>query len=128
MIPNLSDITYGENKDITTFLTDWSTIHLAMSVLFRPIVRTANGTYEIEKYVGIADRELMRQMPLDVVLGANLFFYRLLEELLKAIPNYLEQVAMDHKGQMQEESSKQTGEAMKKSILLLRETLEGLKK
>jgi hypothetical protein len=36
-IPKLDDITYGENKDVTSYINDWSDMHKAMAVLFRPI-------------------------------------------------------------------------------------------
>lgn len=132
MIPNLEEITYGENKDLTTYLSDWKNMHMAMAVLYRPIKKTFNGTYEIESYEGTSKtREGMKQMPLDIVIGANSFFYNLTEALLNAIPNYLEQVQRDSnlsKEQTQVVSTKQIGDPMTKSIALLRETLDGLKR
>ena len=130
MIPNLDEITYGENKDLMQYLGDWKTMHLAMSVLYRPITQTLGSTYSIEKYSGTREhREVMQHMPLDIVMSAQLFFYSLTEELLKAIPNYLERVALNsNKGQMQDQSIKQTGEAMMRYSASLRETLEGLRR
>jgi len=84
MIPNLDNISYGENKDIVAFLSDWKDMHLAMTVLFRPITKKADDTYAIEKYDGkLAHKDKMLNMPLDVVLGAQVFFYNLANELLK---------------------------------------------
>ena len=37
-IPNLEEITYGENRDLTGYINDWQTMHLAMAVSFRPIL------------------------------------------------------------------------------------------
>jgi hypothetical protein len=130
MIPNLDEITYGENKDLMQYLGDWKTMHLAMSVLFRPITQTLRSTYSIEKYKGTKEhRDVMQHMPLDIVLGAQLFFYSLTEDLLRAIPNYLERVVRNSsKEQMQDQSIKQTGEAMMKYSASLRETLEGLRR
>ena len=39
--------------------------------------------------------ELMKLTPLNVVLGAQVFFYNLGSELLKALPNYLERQAKE---------------------------------
>jgi hypothetical protein len=132
MIPNLEEITYGENKDLTTYLGDWKNMHMAMAVLYRPIKKTTNGLYEITTYEGTSKtREVMKQMPLNIVIGANSFFYNLTEALLNAIPNYLERVQRESnlsKEQIQEVSTKQIGDPMTKSIALLRETLEGLKR
>lgn len=131
MIPNLDEISYGENKDLTSYLSDWKSMHLAMAVLFRPITSTLGSTYSIEKYNGTKQgRDIMQHMPLNIVLGAQLFFYRLTEELLKAIPNYLERQVIKHKEdqQTQQEYTKQTGDDMMKCIASLRETLDGLTK
>tara|TARA_R110000796_G_scaffold23750_2_gene67987 strand:+ start:154 stop:801 length:648 start_codon:yes stop_codon:yes gene_type:complete len=129
MIPNLDEITYGENKDLMQYIGDWKTMHLAMSVLYRPITQTLGSTYSIEKYNGTKEhRDVMQHMPLDIVLGSQVFFSRLTEELLRAIPNYLERVVHNSKGQMQDQSIKQTGEAMMKYSALLKETLEGLRR
>ena len=138
MIPNLEEITYGENKDLVAYLADWKTMHMAMSVLFRPIDIKAGQTYSIEKYEGTSShRDIMIHMPLDIVMSAQSFFYNLTEALLHAIPSYLEQVQRESNSktvqsskdqQTQEEYIKQTGDPMMKSIALLRETLEGLKR
>ena len=132
MIPNLDEISYGENKDLTKYLGDWKTMHLAMAVLYRPVEDRLGKTYSIEKYNGTREhREVMQHMPLEVVLGAQLFFYRLTEDLLKAIPNYLERALnnnLKEDQQTQEESTKLTGEAMMKCIASLRETLGDLTK
>ena len=129
-IPNLEEITYGENKDLTQYLQKWDTMHLAMAVLYRPISITSFDTYNITKYSGTSnERDNMLDMPLDIVLGAQLFFYNLTKALLLAIPNYLEQVVEDKsKERMQGQSTKQTGEDMMNCIASLRETLGDLMK
>jgi len=120
-IPNLNDITYGENKDVTSYLNDWDSMHKAMSVLYRPIVNKLAQKYTIEGYEGTHKHsETMKQMPLGVVMGAMVFFYNLTNELLKAIPNYLEM--QTQKEQMNGQISAENGEAIKKYIHLLKET------
>jgi hypothetical protein len=125
-IPKLDDITYGENKDLTTYL-NWDDMHKAMAVMYRPIKQSLNGKYIIEDYKGSGKySEIMLEAPLGVVFGAMVFFWRLTNELLKAIPNYLETEAK--KEQMQGAISAENGEAIQKSIHLLRETLGDLQK
>ena len=124
-MPNLDDITYGENKDVTAYLNDWQTMHKAMSVLYRPIKQKLGARYLIEDYEGSHKySETMKQMPLGVVMGAMVFFYNLTNALLKAIPSYLERETM--KGQTTGAISAENGEAIKKYIHSLKETSEDL--
>ena len=123
-IPNLDDITYGENKDVTTYINDWQDMHKAMAVLYRPIKHTLGNKYTIEDYTGEEDVELFRDMPLSAALGSMVFFYNLTNELLKAIPNYLE----NQVEQMQGQTLVESGEALQRSIHLLKETLQDLTK
>jgi hypothetical protein len=89
-IPNLEEITYGENRDLTGYLNDWQTMHLAMAVSFRPITLKKGGKYLIEEYNGTsATAEIMRDCPLDIVQGMNIFFYNLINDLLNCIPKYI---------------------------------------
>ena len=91
-ISKLDSITYGENKDLTTYLNDFDNMHKAMAVMYRPIKHEQRGKYLIEDYEGSSKySEIMKQAPLSVVLGATVFFYNLTNGLLKAIPNYLEE-------------------------------------
>ena len=123
-IPNLDDISYGENKDLTTYVSDWKTMHRAMSVLYRPIELSRRGKYTIQEYEGTRESEQYKQMPLSVVMGAMVFFYNLTNALLKAIPNYLSKEMM--KEQMSGQISEENGEAIKNSIHSLKETLGDL--
>ena len=126
-IPNLDQITYGENKDVTTYINDWESMHKAMAVLFRPIKQKKGNKYLIEEYEGSHKHsEVMKDMPLNVVLGAMVFFYNLTNELLKSMPNYLEKQLM--KEQMHEAISQESGEAIQNYIHLLKQTLQDLKK
>ena len=126
-LPNIDEITYGENKDVTSYLNDWQTMHKAMSVLYRPINNKIGNKYLLEPYGGTHKHsELMKQMPLGVVFGAMVFFWTLTNDLLKAIPNYLQKEAQ--KEQMSGQISVENGEAIKKYTHLLKETLEDLQK
>ena len=126
-IPNLDQITYGENKDVTSYINDWETMNKAMAVLFRPIKQKKGNKYIIEEYKGSHKySELMKEMPLNVVMGAMVFFYNLTNELLKSMPNYLEKQLM--KEQMYEAISQESGEAIQNYILSLKQTLQDLTK
>jgi len=90
-IPKLDDITYGENKDISSYMK-WDTMHKAMAVMYRPIILKQRRKYLIEDYEGSHKySEIMKSAPMDVVMGAMLFFSNLMNDLLNYIPNYLEQ-------------------------------------
>ena len=111
-IPKLDSITYGENKDLTTYLNDFDNMHKAMAVMYRPITHEQRGKYLIEDYEGSAKySEVMKQAPLSVVLGATVFFYNLTNALLKAIPNYLEEEL-----QKESEDLLKSGEITKKQL------------
>ena len=126
-IPNLDEITYGENKDVTSYINEWGNMHKAMAVLFRPIKQKHGHKYLIEEYEGSHKySEVMKQMPLSVVLGAMVFFYNLTNELLNYIPSYLEKEVV--KEQMIGQISQENGEAIQNYIHLLKETLQDLKK
>jgi len=124
-IPKLDDITYGENKDITNYINDWGNMHKAMAVLFRPIEKKLSNQYIIEDYEGShVYSDIMKDMPLSVVLGSMVFFYNLTNELLNYIPNYLQKQIS--KEQMIEADLQGNGEVILNSIRLLKETLQGL--
>ena len=126
-IPNLDDITYGENKDVTSYINEWGNMHKAMAVLFRPLKQKQGHKYLIEEYEGSHKySEVMKEMPLSVVLGAMVFFYNLTNELLNYIPSYLEKEVT--KGQTQGQISPENGEAIQNYIHLLKETLQDLNK
>jgi hypothetical protein len=87
-IPQLDEMTFGEYIDLDNYLTDWETMNKAMSVLFRPILHKRKGKYVIEDYKG-SDTYNLSEMPLNVVMGALVFFCNLRNELQKHILNYL---------------------------------------
>lgn len=88
-IPKLDEMSFGEYIDLDTYLGDWANIHKAMNVLFRPITFKKKNQYLIEEYKGSGKYDL-KQMPLDVALGALVFFWNLKSELQQHILNYLE--------------------------------------
>lgn len=126
-IPNLDDITYGENKDLTSYINDYKTMHKAMAVAYRPVKMIQREKYMIEDYEGSHKySEVMKDAPLDIVMGMIVFFYNLTNDLLKAIPNYLQRVATQEMkaGNLSEEN----GEVIAKYIHSLKATLDDLMK
>lgn len=126
-IPNLDDITFGEYTDLDNYIIDWDNMHKAMAVLYRPIVQKSfRKTYDIETYEG-SDKysESMVDLPLDIVFGANVFFYNLGNELLKSTLNYLEQNQEVTKILEQHNLGK-SGDGIVPSMLSLKETLGDL--
>jgi hypothetical protein len=126
-IPNLDDMTFGEYTDLDTYITDWEQMHKAMAVLYRPIKKNGlNGTYEIEKYNGsITYSDVMKHAPLDVVFGANVFFYTLGNELLKSTMTYLEN-NKEIQTILHQHNSEKDGDGIVQSMLSLKETLSNL--
>lgn len=92
-IPKLDDISFGEFIDLETYMMDWQTMHKAMAVLFRPIIHKKKEFYRIDGYGG-SDRysDVMLDMPVNVALGASVFFYRLGKKLPLFTMDYLQEV------------------------------------
>jgi hypothetical protein len=127
-IPNLDEMTQGEYMDLDTYITDWQEMHKAMAVLFRPIKNKVQDKYSIEDYNGsITYADVMRHAPLDVVLGAVVFFYHLGNELLRSTLTYLEENPQ-MKDLMNKHNSESGGDGIHQSMLSLKETLEDLMK
>lgn len=127
-IPNLDEMSTGEYMDLDTYITDWDTMHNAMAVLYRPITNKLGNKYQIEEYKGsITYADVMKHAPLDVVLGAMVFFYTLGNELLKSTINYLEG-NQELQNILTKHNLENVGDGIQVSMLLLKETLEDLMK
>lgn len=127
-IPNLDEMTTGEYMDLDSYITDWETMHNAMAVLYRPITNKLGNKYQIEEYKGsLTYADVMRHAPLDVVLGAMVFFYTLGNDLLKSTINYLEK-NQEVQNILTKHNLENVGDGIQVSMLLLKETLEDLMK
>jgi hypothetical protein len=82
-VPNLEEMSFGEYIDLDTYLSDMEMLHKTVGVLYRPITKEKGDLYEVEPYNGT---DGYSDFPLDVALGATLFFYRLSNKLLKSTP------------------------------------------
>jgi hypothetical protein len=120
-IPNLENITLDEYVDITTYINDFSNMHKAMAVMFRPITEKLSDKYTIEPYKNTAEySEIMKHAPLDVVLGSIVFFYNLTNELLKSSMSYFQK----HKAEL---SLANGGDGIVATMHLLEEMCETLR-
>ena len=125
-IPNLHEMSLGEFIDLDETLTDWKYMHKAMAVLYRPTTYNKKGKYLIQEYTGSEDAEIMKKMPLDVVMGAMVFFYHLNKELLESILNYLEKEAPNQMNTAVLQTLEENGVGINLSMDLLREMLPNL--
>ena len=126
-IPNIEEITMGEYVDLENNISSWKDMHKAMAVMYRPIVKDLKGKYEIEKYNGTHNySEVMKFAPVDIAMGAMLFFWTLNNELLQYTLDYLatetEQMITAEKHNLGE-----NGDGLIQSINSLKETSSYLK-
>ena len=129
MIPSLDEMTFGEYIDLENFMSDWDSMHKAMAVLYRPITFNKNGKYLIEDYDG-TDRywEVMKDAPVNVSLGAMVFFYRLGKKLCKYTMDYL-LLQQNQKGaSVQEKDLERNGDGINQFMLSLEKTYQELMK
>jgi len=125
-IPKLDDISFGEFIDLETHMSDWKSMHKAMAVLFRPIIHKKKQFYLIDEYGGSQRySEVMKDMPLNVALGAMVFFYRLGEKLPLFTMDYLREVMKTEALTPQlKQALGENGDGINRYILSLRGMLE----
>ena len=115
-IPNLDNISQGEYVDLDNYITNWEDMHKAMAVLFRPIKDKKGDKYTIHDYQGTEEfADLMKYMPLDVALGAYVFFCHLVNELLISTLEFLRGEAVEMISQ-HKDSSGLNGDGIIQSI------------
>jgi hypothetical protein len=81
--PNLNNMSSSEYYDLMEYGDNTETLHNLMAILFRPLDgKDKFGNYKIETYEGTEEsKELMKDMPLNLVNGALVFFFNLSREL-----------------------------------------------
>ncbi len=123
-IPDLDEMSLGEYIDLDNNASKWESMHIAMNVLYRPIVTSKVGKYNIEEYT-TSNPEKMLDMPLDAALGSLFFFYNLGMELSKhtILSSNLEEVE-----EFQEQLTSETnGVGINQFMVSLTEILQDLK-
>ena len=127
LIPNLDEMSYGEHQDIEKYLFDTKNLHRAMAVLYRPVLWNKGDAYHIERYRGsehLAD--VMKDCPLDVFFGVQVFFYNLARKLGLYTMDYTLQELLTKEEMTSSNHSEESGEITKQSILSHKAMLEDL--
>lgn len=123
-IPDLDEMSLGEYIDLDNNAPKWENMHIAMNVLYRPIVISKVGKYNIEEYT-TSNPDKMLDMPLDAVISSLVFFYQLGIELSKHTILSSNQEEIEN---IQEKlTSEQNGVGINQFIVSLTEMLDGLK-
>jgi hypothetical protein len=126
-IPSLEEISYGEFVDLDSYMSDTQNLHKTMAVLYRPITKKGGGFYEIEDYESATKYcDNMKTLPMDIVMGAVLFFWTLGKELLQAMLTSLAQE--NEMNTLQKPNSQNDGDGIAHSIPFLKEMLDDLMK
>lgn len=126
-IPKLDDITLGEYIDLDNYLGSWKTMNKAMSVLYRPIEYRKGDRYIIQEYKGTEGSEIMNDAPLNIPLGAMIFFWNLKTELLSHTLNYSQKVLGENLTSEQQQTLEENGDGINQFLPSLQEMLKDLK-
>jgi len=118
LIPNLDKMSYGEWVDLEEYIFDNQTLHRAMAVLYRPLIMgKGKDRYLIHEYKGTDEMaDVMKEMPIDIALGARVFFYRLAKKLGKSILDSTLQSLMTQEAANLEARLEKSGKAIKQSL------------
>jgi len=131
-IPNLEDMSFGEYIDLESNISNVETFHKAMAVMYRPITKKVKDRYEIFEYKGTDEfSEVMKYAPLNVVLGATVFFSTLGSDLVQHTLTSLEKEIQKNPKIMtlaKERNLINDGDGTIQSMRFLRETLQSLMK
>lgn len=125
-LPDLDSMKYGEFLDLNNNISSWENMHIAMGVLYRPILQEDNkGRYNIEKYEGDKYHEVLKDMSLEAVIGCMVFFWNLGMDCVIAITNYLESKETKFQKQL---NLLESGVGLQPSMNSLKAMLQSLKK
>ena len=129
-IPNLEDMSFGEYIDLESNISSVETFHKAMAVMYRPITKKVKDRYEIFEYTGTDEfSDVMKFAPLNVVLGATVFFSTLGSDLVQHTLTSLETEIKKNPKIMtlaKERNLINDGDGTIQSMRFLRETLQSL--
>ena len=127
--PQLENISLGAYIDVEDNISDWGSMHKAMAALYRPVNFKQKDKYTVAPYDPSEEvSELMREMPLDVVMSSMVFFYALGTELLKAIPSYIQKNLTEEQTYQLKQALAQSGGGINQSTLSLEEMFSNLTK
>ena len=90
-IPNLEDLSLGEYIDLETYLKDQKNLHKVAAVMYRPVIKEYRDLYDIENYsASLKSQNDMKEAPIGIISQGVVFFYNIVNELLRDFPHYLE--------------------------------------
>ena len=128
-INNMDNIEFGEYSDLDKYINDFENMHRAMAVCYRPVINTRGDLYDLNPYQGTTDfADLMRFMPLDIVLAARVFFWNLGQELLNATQSYLVEQLKTMETSQHKRNSTNSGDGITASMRFLEGQLDTLTK
>jgi hypothetical protein len=123
-------MTFGEYIDLESNISSVETFHKAMAVMYRPITKKVKDRHEIFEYTGTDEfSEVMKYAPLNVVLGATVFFSTLGSDLVQHTLTSLETEIKKNPKIMtlaKERNLIKDGAGTIQSMRYLRETLQSL--
>lgn len=128
MTPDITDINLGEYTDMDRYITpasvgaiDITQAAKFMTVLFRPIKSGDPKTlYEITKYKGTKDYEVMLNAPSDIYVNSVSFFLTLRLELLQNLSHYLQTQVIQNKA-IADKLTKSDGDGLEQLTTLPKE-------
>ena len=124
-VPDLDEMSLGEYVDLDGNASDWQKMHIAMNVLYRPVITDKVGKYNIKEYTA-EDPDKMKDMPLGVAIGSLFFFYNLGLEL--SSHTILSSVNQQEMETIHEQlTSERNGDGTPQFIASLEEMLQSLK-
>ena len=94
-LPDLDSMKYGEFLDLNNNISNWETMHIAMGVLYRPILKEdSRGKYAVEEYKGEKYHKQIKEITMDAVVGSMVFFWNLGMDLVTSITKSLDNKEM----------------------------------
>ena len=129
-IPNLEDLSLGEYIDLETYLKDQKNLHKVAAVMYRPINKKYSDLYDIENYsASLKSQNDMKDAPIGIISQGVVFFYNIVNELLKDFPHYLENQSKKVQETIQQEvNSQRNMGGLTQSIYLAKVMSETLNK
>lgn len=88
-IPDLDRMTAGEWADMETCGFEPENLHKLMAILYRPVIEAKGEKYLIMPYTGEEDADNFKDAPASIILGALLFFSRIVNDCMSCIPNLI---------------------------------------
>jgi len=129
-IPNLEDLSLGEYIDLETYLKDQKNLHKVAAVMYRPIIKEYSDLYDIANYsASLKSQNDMKEAPIGIISQGVVFFYNIVNELLKDFPHYLQTQSKKVQETIQQEVNSQLNTVgLTQSIYLAKVMSETLNK